>query len=200
MELVEARGGSLTVVENDLFPCAREMWRFYAGDTDPPYRHEEFYRMMRRETGYLMDGEDPVGGEWNDDDQNRETPGTDYDPPAPPRYDPDERTQAVSEWVRAEFAGPYEEHGNDWADPEPFFWPGTREQALDALDAFVTHRLTAFGPYQDAILDDEWALNHSLLSAAINVGLLHPREVVETALDAAAAQDVPLNSLEGFIR
>ncbi|WP_255149624.1 cryptochrome/photolyase family protein [Halorarius halobius] len=200
-DLVEARGGTLEVVKNDLFLCDRDRWRAYAGDREPPYRHEAFYRHMRRETGYLMADGDPVGGEWNYDEQNRETPPAEYEPPAPPCYEPDETTREVSEWVRETFDGPYAEGGHDWADPEPFRWPVTREAALDALDRFVDDRLAMFGPYQDAMVRDEWALHHSLLSAAINVGLLHPAEVVETVLEATRErEDVPLNSVEGFVR
>ncbi len=201
VDLVEERGGTLDVVENALFLCNRETWNSYADGREPPYRHEAFYRHVRRETGYLMADGEPVGVEWNFDDQNRETPPDDYDPPEPPRYEPDDLTRAVSEWVRDEFAGPYDEGGHDWADPEPFCWPVTREQALDALDRFLEDRLAAFGPYQDAMLADEWAMHHSLLSAAINVGLLHPAEVVERAIQSATERDdVPLNSLEGFVR
>ncbi|WP_435194423.1 cryptochrome/photolyase family protein [Natronomonas sp. EA1] len=199
-ELVESRGGSLEVAETALFLCDDELWSDYADDRDPPYRHEEFYRSMRRETGYLMENGDPVGGEWNYDEENREFPGEAYDPPDPPRYEPDALTEEVESWVREEFSGSYEENGGDWAAPETFIWPVTREQALDALDRFCEDRLAEFGPYQDAMLDREWALNHSLLSSSLNLGLLHPDEVVETVIDAAAEQDAPLNSVEGFVR
>ena len=36
-------------------------------------RMEFFYRRLRKETGYLMDGNLPVGGKWNYDEQNRGT-------------------------------------------------------------------------------------------------------------------------------
>ena len=57
-----------------------------------------------------------------------------------------------------------------------------------------------FGPYQDAMMAGEWAMNHSLLAPALNLGLLHPAEVIETAIAAAADSEIPLNSLEGFVR
>ncbi len=193
-ELVADAGGDLTVVQNDLFLCSRSEFREWAPEDADRYRHEDFYRFMRRKTGYLMDGDDPVGGEWNYDDQNQQTPPDDYEFPDPPSFDHGDLTRETMAWVDEEF--------ETWgaADPDEFPWPVTRRQAVRALRAFVEDRLVDFGPYQDAMVDDEWALNHGLLSAALNVGLLHPREVVETVLDAHAERDLPLNSVEGFLR
>ncbi|MFQ3319261.1 MAG: deoxyribodipyrimidine photolyase-related protein [Natronomonas sp.] len=194
--LVTERGGELEFARNETFLCSPDEFDEWA-DGDPPYRHENFYRYMRRRTGYLMaDGEDsPVGGEWNYDEENREFPGGDYDPPEPPRFDPDETTTAVREWVHEEFADTV-----GWADPEPFFWPVSREQALAALDNFIDHRLPSFGPYQDAMLESEWAMNHALLSPCLNLGLLRPTEVIEAAIDAFHERDLPVASVEGFVR
>jgi len=201
--LVEERGGSLNVADNELFVCSRDRWRTFADGREPPYRHETFYRTMRRKTGYLMADGEPIGSEWNYDDENREFPGDGYDPPAPPRYEPDRTTREVEAWVTDAFDGSYdtEPKGGAWADPGPFVWPVTRAEALDALDRFVAERLPEFGPYQDAMLDGEWALNHSLLSSSLNLGLLHPREVLEAVIRAARADpDLPINSVEGFVR
>jgi deoxyribodipyrimidine photolyase-related protein len=202
-ELVEARGGSLTVADTDLFVTSREDWNDWMGDREPPYRQETFYREARRATGYLMDGDEPLGGEWNYDEENRQFPGADYEAPDPPEFEPDDLTRRTREWVDETFAGDYdtEPPGVGWADPEPFRWPVTREAALEALEDFCEHRLVEFGPYQDAMLSDEPTMNHALLSGAMNVGLLHPREVIERVVDAAKADpDVPLSSLEGFVR
>ncbi|PSQ11195.1 cryptochrome/photolyase family protein, partial [Halobacteriales archaeon QS_7_69_60] len=107
-----------------------------------------------------------------------------------------EKTRRTREWVDETFAGDYdtEPPGVGWADPEPFRWPVTREEALAALEDFCEHRLVEFGPYQDAMVSDEPTMNHALLSGAMNVGLLHPREVIERVVDAAKADpDVPLS-------
>jgi len=200
-DLVAQHGGELDIVENDLFLCSRELFDDWAGDQNS-YRHENFYRFMRRETGYLMSGGEPVGGEWNYDEQNRETPPPEYSPPKPPSFEPDETTERVREWVEKTFSGGYDDppFGGDWADPAPFGWPVTREQAATVLDHFVNERLTAFGPYQDAMRDEHWAMHHSLLSAALNLGLLHPRDVLDRVAEVAHERDVPLNSVEGFLR
>ncbi|QOS11402.1 homolog to cryptochrome/photo-lyase [Haloferax gibbonsii] len=191
-ELVAARGGSLTLVENDLFLTTPADFDDWAGDADA-YRQEHWYRHARRETGVLMDGDGPVGGEWNYDDRNRETPPEGWTPPEAPRFEPDETTREVIGFVR-------ERYPDAWGSPEPFVWPVTREEAKQALSHFVEVRLPEFGPYQDAMVDGEWALCHSLLSAAINLGLLHPREAVEAVEEAYEAGDAPLNSAEGFVR
>ncbi|MDH5020867.1 cryptochrome/photolyase family protein [Halobacterium rubrum] len=191
--LVEARGGSLDVVANANFVCPPAQFDEWQG-TEPPFDHESFYREMRRETGYLVDDDgSPEGGDWNYDDQNRETPPSDYESPPVPSFDHDEHVPAVREWVADEF--------DTWGDPEGFDWPVTREQAERALEDFLDHRLPGFGPYEDAVLADDWHLEHSLLSSALNVGLLDPEEVVEAAIDEYRSRDdVPLNSVEGFVR
>jgi len=198
--MVGERGGTLTLATNPTFLTTGEQFREWTDG--PPYTHETFYRAIRRETGYLMDGDDPEGGEWNYDEDNRESPPADYDPPDPPAFEPDDVTEEVIEWVETEFGGGYEEppYGGDWADPAPFRWPVTRAEALEALEAFVAERLSAFGPYQDAMVEGERTGHHSLLSAALNLGLLRPGEVVEAAIDAYEAGDAPLNSVEGFVR
>jgi deoxyribodipyrimidine photolyase-related protein len=143
-----------------------------------------------------------VGGEWNYDDQNRETPPADWTAPDPSAFEPDALTREVAAWVDETFAGGYDEppYGGDWADPGPFRWPVTRRQAVRALDVFVANRLAEFGPYQDAMRRDEWAMSHSLLSTSLNLGLLGPGEVIERAIDAYENGEAPLNSVEGFVR
>jgi len=196
-------GGSLDVVTNECFLTTPEEFDEWADDEDGDLpRQETFYRWQRRRTGYLMDGGEPMGGEWNYDDDNREPVPDDYDPPDPPAFEPDEVTAETAEWVRETFDGSYDEppYGGDWADPGPFRWPVTREDAERALETFVADRLAHFGDYQDAMVAEEWALHHSLLSVPLNLGLLHPREVVEAAVDAYRERDYPINSVEGFVR
>ena len=81
-----------------------------------------------------------------------------------------------------------------------FGWAVTRQQALKVLENFVTVRLNTFGPYQDAMVTGEDTMWHALLSPYLNLGLLHPLEVVEAAESAYYEHDLPLNSVEGFIR
>jgi deoxyribodipyrimidine photolyase-related protein len=157
-------------------------------------RMEFWYRELRKRFDVLMDGDQPVGGQWNFDADNRESFGKKgpQDLPDLPRFEPDEITQEVIDWVRSQPKLPGEI--ND------FNWPVTRVQALVALDDFVTHRLKLFGRYEDAMWTGEPWLYHSLLSAALNLKLLSAREVVAAAEAAYRAGQVELASAEGFIR
>lgn len=199
-EMAETVGGVIEFVPDQRFLTSPAQFDEWMGD--PPYRHEQFYREVRSTTGYLMDGDDPVGGEWNYDEENRETPPDGYTPPTPPTFEPDAITESVLELVTERYDGSYETppYGGSWADPQQFSWPVTREQALHALDQFVENRLPEFGPYQDAMVKDEPLMNHSLLSTSMHLGLLNPAEVTEAAIDAYNQGHAPLNSVEGFIR
>ena len=85
-------------------------------------------------------------------------------------------------------------------DLEPFRWAVSREQALAVLEHFIATRLAGFGPYQDAMVSGEPTLWHALLSPYLNLGLLHPLEVIRRLEQAGLEQQVPLAGLEGVIR
>ena len=158
-------------------------------------RMEFFYREMRKKTGILMDGKLPTGGQWNFDTDNRASfgkqgPGV---VPAPCRFEPDAITLEVIALVNRCFA----QHAGS---VESFGWPVDREQALQALDDFIRHRLPHFGLHQDAMWQGEAWLFHSHIASALNLKLLNPREVIAAAEDAYAQGDAPLAGVEGFIR
>jgi deoxyribodipyrimidine photolyase-related protein len=190
-ELVAEAGGDVRVVENELFISTRAAFdEWSSGDQ---FTHEQFYRWMRRETGVLMDDGTPVGGEWNYDDQNQEFPPPEWESPPVLDHDHDDLTKETAAWVAEEF--------DTWGAVEDSRWPVTRRQACAALRHFVENRLPEFGPYQDAMRGDDWAMAHALLSPAINLGLLHPMEVVEAIENAFQNRDdVGLPSAEGCIR
>ncbi len=158
-------------------------------------RMEFFYRWMRRREGVLMAGDQPEGGRWNFDADNREAfdargPGL---RPAPMAFAPDAGTRAVLDLVARRFA----------AHPgrlDGFDWPLDPGQARAALADFVTHRLPMFGRYQDAMWEGDPWLYHSRLSAAMNLKLLHPREAIEAAVQAWKDGHAPLAAVEGFVR
>ena len=161
---------------------------------------EDFQRWQRLRHGVLVDGEEPVGGRWNLDADNREPPprgATTLGLPAP--WSPVE--DGIDERVRADLdrwsaEGRITTIGEDG----PRWFAADRGEALAALDHFVATRLAAFGPYEDAMLDADPAMAHSLLSVPLNLGLLHPLEVVRAAETAYHEGRAPLNSVEGFVR
>ena len=158
-------------------------------------RLEHWYRMLRRRTGILMDGDEPAGGQWNFDAENRESFGREGPGRVPPpaRFEPDAITCAVIALVNARFAG----HPGDLAD---FAWPVTQAQARESLARFTRERLPFFGRWQDAMWAGEPWLYHAHIAAAMNLKLLDPREAIDAAVAAWRAGDAPLPAVEGFVR
>jgi deoxyribodipyrimidine photolyase-related protein len=154
---------------------------------------EFFYRQMRARHGVLMDGAKPAGGQWNYDHDNRKpwrgTPAEPLDPRI--LHDHSGLWQTIVDAGVASF-------GNPQAGRFP--WPVDRHEALLQLDAFIEHALPHFGDFQDAMSTKASRLFHSMLSFAMNVKLLGPREVVARAEAAYRAGAAPLAAVEGFIR
>jgi deoxyribodipyrimidine photolyase-related protein len=156
-------------------------------------RMEYFYREMRRKTGLLMEGDQPAGGKWNFDHDNRKAAPEDVTVDGPLRFDPDATTREVLELVQARF-------GDNFGALEPFWFATTRAEALQALDHFIANALPRFGDYQDAMLNENEFLYHAILSPYLNIGLLNVTEICKAAADAYAAGHAPINAAEGFIR
>lgn len=158
---------------------------------DKPYVMEHFYRRMRRHFDILMDGEQPAGGIWNYDKQNRKPYPKDAAAPARARFAPDDLTRQVMEEVRAD---------GGYGQVEGFDLAVTHEQAAAALEDFIEHRLPRFGDYEDAMAVRDGQLYHSFLSPYLNIGLLEPMQIIRAAEAAYAAGTAPINSVEGLIR
>ncbi|NII10548.1 cryptochrome/photolyase family protein [Oleiagrimonas sp. C23AA] len=163
-------------------------------------RMEHFYRWMRQRHDVLMEARQPRGGRWNFDTDNRESFASDGPPadmPGHQRFQPDALTREVIAQVNEQFA----DHPGTL---EHFDWPLTRVQAQHALDDFITHRLPQFGRWQDAMWQGadvgHHALYHARLSAAMNLKLLHPDEVISAACQALDDGHAPLAAVEGFVR
>lgn len=156
-------------------------------------RMEYFYRDMRRKTGLLMQGERPEGGKWNFDAENRKPAKQDLFMLQPFQVKPDAITGGVLDLVEAEFA-------DNFGKLRPFWYAVTRKDAHLALDRFVEHSLPHFGDYQDAMLDGEAFLYHSVLAHYMNAGLLDPMEVCHKVEQAYYDGHAPLNAAEGYIR
>lgn len=180
------------ILPDDRFLCSHPEFEAWAAGRKT-LRMEYFYRMMRRKLGLLMAGDDPEGGQWNFDHDNRKPATADLFMPQPLRFAPDETSKAVLSLVAAHFP-------ENFGDLEPFWWPVTRRDAERAADAFIAQALPRFGDFQDAMLSGEKFLYHSILSPMINVGLLDPLDLCRRAEAAYRRGDAPLNAVEGFIR
>jgi deoxyribodipyrimidine photolyase-related protein len=163
------------------FATGREKWFF-----------TDFYIAQRKRLGVLIDDRGrPVGGKWSFDPENRRKlpAGIAVPPVAWPAAD--RHVREAQTYVLQQFP-------NACGDPAGFHYPVTREQALDGLTQFLDRRFAQFGDYEDAIDPHETFLFHSILTPALNCGLISPRQVIDAAL--ARAESVPLNALEGFVR
>jgi deoxyribodipyrimidine photolyase-related protein len=201
---VEGAGGRLEVVPNALWLSDAATFDARAAGRRE-LRLDTWYRAERRRTGWLMVGRDgtparpgdpaagPAGGSWSFDAENRRVPPPGHRFPPPPTFPPD----AITREVLAEVGARFPDHPGSL---DGFAWPVTRADALAALADFVAHRLAEFGPYEDALVDGERVLAHSLLSVPLNLGLVTAAEACAAVLAAAGRDEVPLASVEAFVR
>jgi len=154
---------------------------------------EYFYRQMRKETGLLMDGDLPAGGQWNFDQDNRKK--------LPANVSLPKRLMHPKDQVTKEVCGLVADRFNDhFGDLEPFTYGVTRSAAEADLDYFFQHCLSNFGDYQDAMVQGEAFLFHSVIALYLNCGLLDPLEVCRRAEEEWREGRAPINAVEGFIR
>jgi deoxyribodipyrimidine photolyase-related protein len=156
-------------------------------------RMEYFYRDMRRKTGLLMDGDQPTGGQWNFDHDNRKAASSDLLMPQPMHFAPDDVTQDVLDLVEQRFAG-------NFGTLAPFWFATTRDEAERAFAHFLKTALPQFGDYQDAMVGGEKFLYHAVIGLYLNCGLLDPLAVCRAVEAEYHAGRAPLNAVEGFIR
>ena len=156
-------------------------------------RMEHFYRLMRRKTGLLMEGDQPAGGRWNFDAENRSPADSALFLPQPLRFEPDAITRDVLNLVASRFP-------DHFGVLEPFWFATSRAQAEAAFAHFLRTGLKDFGTYQDAMLANHRFLCHAVISTYLNAGLLDPLDLCRAVEAEWRAGGVPLNSAEGFIR
>jgi deoxyribodipyrimidine photolyase-related protein len=171
-------------VPNDFFLTPRPLFAQWA-DGQKTYLMENFYRQQRTRLNVLMEKGKPIGGAWNFDKENRLPPPKNYTWPAYLQHTRDQ----IDKEVAAEIA----------YTPDTT-WATTRKGALAQLKNFINNHFAQFGPYEDAMALDNWALHHSLLSPYLNNGLLHAKEVGDAAEAAFKTGDIPIASAEGFVR
>ena len=190
VEILDARGFVATLEEFSGWADARGKRRLLL---------EDFYRQTRRQHDVLMDGDQPTGGTWNFDHDNRQPPPSsgrlDVAEPWWPTEDEidDEVRFDLDRWERA---GEVSFLGKDG----PRRFAATHNEAQAALQHFLTERLSSFGPFEDAMLSGDPWMAHSLLSAPLNLGLLEPLDVARQTEQAYRDGRIPIASAEGFIR
>ena len=170
--------------ENEEYRAGKKRW-FMA----------DFYKWQRVRLEVLMDGDQPFGGKWSFDEDNRKkVPAKLLDSiPDLPSLKRDEFDKEAVDYVARRFGG-------NPGSLENLYYPTSHTDARRWLKEFLDYRFVEFGDYEDAIVEGQSWLWHSVLTPALNIGLLTPQEVVDTTLKFVDEHDVPLNSVEGFLR
>jgi deoxyribodipyrimidine photolyase-related protein len=189
----QLKSAGVTFVANDFFLTSRPHFAQWAGNQKNLVM-ENFYRAQRVRLNILMEGSDPVGGRWNYDADNRlPPPKGEHQWPAYLEHPRDEIDKSVLADIKARDLPVFGD------DPDTT-WGTTREAALKQMKHFFDNAFAEFGAYEDAMTPQSWAVNHSLLSPYLNVGLLHAEEVAKAAIARYEKGGIPIASAEGFIR
>lgn len=163
-----------------------------------PLQMGRFYRAQRQRLGVLLnEDQEPVGGRWSFDEDNRKKLPKRQSAPALPKPSVAQGSADINAAVAAEIA---ERYPDNMGSADALWLPTDRAGALAWLDQFLEQRLVGFGTYEDAISQRSWSLFHSTLSPLLNLGLITPREVLDQVLRYADDHEIPVNDLEGFVR
>lgn len=197
LELAQAQqdGLKLEIVDDTTWTSTTEDFT----DTFGPYKHgksyvmDRFYRRMRQKTNVLMQNAKPIGGQYSYDADNRKPYKGQVPIPVPPTFPPDAITLEVIAFVEKTY-------GHHFGTMDGFDLPCTQTDC-DAMWQFaLAELLPTFGPYEDAMRDDELQLFHSKTSVILNLGRILPIDLIRDVEKAADAGTIPLASAEGFIR
>lgn len=168
--------------------------------TKKNYFQTDFYIHQRKKGKILLtEKEQPLGGKWTFDAENRER----YPKNRPEPHHPFPATNAyvaeAIDYVQQHFPNNPGKAGNPFGK-YAHFYPVTTAESEQWLSHFLQEKFALFGPYEDAIVKDASILYHSVLTPMLNIGLLNPKNIIDQALETGAQYNIPLNSLEGFIR
>lgn len=189
--LAEKQGATLMVHPSPNFLSPPDFLESHIASRKKPFM-AKFYEAQRKRMNLLLEPDGtPVGGKWSFDTENRSKLPKNHVPPPEPHVSPNAHVHEAADYVSKYFAA-------NPGSTKRFRWPVTRRDAELWLDRFIDERLASFGIYEDAISTEHATIYHSAITPALNIGLLDPADVVRRVM--ARAEDVPLNSLEGFIR
>jgi len=155
----------------------------------------DFYKLQRTTRNLLLEKDQkPIGGKWTYDDENRLKYPKGKTPPFVEFPAINSFMEEAIWYTEKNFAANYGKLNKH------FVYPTTFDESKKWLRAFLKSRFSEFGVYEDAIVSAHHVLHHSVLTPMLNVGLLTPQYIIDETLEWAALNEIPINSIEGFIR
>ncbi len=183
------------VYESPYFLNQSDEYSEFFKTTKKKFFQTSFYIEQRKKLGILIDeNASPIGGKWSYDTDNRKKYPKDKTPPKIAKLEANDFYTEAFSYVKSNFS----DNPGELSDIP--IYPNDYDQSIKWLNSFLEQRLYDFGIYEDAVVDSEHFLNHSVLTPMLNVGLLTPKQIIECVLDYSEQNYIPLNSLEGFIR
>lgn len=181
----------LRFLETPMFLDTRESFSQFVSNKSTVL-HGNYYKKRRKDLNLLFKGNDPEGGKWTYDEENRKKIPKDYTLPKDYVIKPSKHYKDVSQFVEKTFF--------DHPGSIDLTFPYNNKSAKKWFEFFLEHKFHDFGRYEDAIYEGNHFLLHSALSSSLNLGIITPKEIINLTMNFAADNDIPINSLEGFIR
>lgn len=192
--LFKAKDLEVEILESPMFLCSRQEFKNYLFYHPKPFMKTFYERERKRQEILLNPNGKPVGGHWSFDVENRKKAPKTLTNKELVKHSPDKHLKEISKIVEENFP----DHPGDVKN---FWLPTDRKGALKSLRFFLNNHMSDFGDYQDAITPRAPFLYHSVISPALNSGLITPEEVVHEAIKSMEKNaDIPLHSVEGFVR
>ncbi|CAL2104174.1 Cryptochrome/photolyase family protein [Tenacibaculum sp. 190130A14a] len=184
----------IKIYDNPSFLNTKNQLSSFFKTSKKKFYQTSFYKAQRLQRNILITEGKPDGGKWTYDIENRKKYPKHKKPPKIIFPESNTYYQEAIDYIESHFSS------NLGELTEKQLYPNTFSEAENWLLNFLKTRFNEFGDYEDAIVKDKHFLNHSILSPLINTGLLTPKHVVNTTITYAKNNNIPINSLEGFIR
>ena len=179
-------------LESPMFLNSRENFKKYLSKVKKPFM-ASYYRKQRIEKNILIANNNPIGNKWSFDEENRKKLPNDLPIPNQLKFKDDDIVKEVKKIVNEFF---FHHPGNT-----NNYWLGSsRKDALKTVELFIKDKINNFGDYEDSVKKNSPFLFHSTLSPYLNLGLITPKEIITKILNANKLKNIPINSLEGFVR
>ena len=187
------RGAKVVVYPSPNFITPPDFLEVHLASKKKPFM-AKFYEQQRKRARLLLEADgSPLGGKWSFDTENRAKLPKNHIPPFEPISNSNAYTREATAYIGPKFP-------NNPGSLKRFRWPVTRKDSETWLDRFIDERLSSFGLYEDAISTKHAYIYHAAITPMLNIGLLDPQDVIDRVMDKATKCDIPMNSLEGFIR